>query len=129
MEHILWQNVDQRQVEMALTKTTAVGSGLDRVKIDILGYLLREIGYRSQGKYTYVHTCTFINTCVRNCTLILNEPSPALSALRTSITAANHNFYFLTYDLTYSLFNTFLGRYFYKCTCYPAQFTFRSLFP
>ena len=65
VEHILWQNVDQRQVEMALTKTTAVGSGLDRVKIDILGYLLREIGYRSQGEYIlYVHTCTFTNTCM-----------------------------------------------------------------
>ena len=49
VEHILWQNVDQKQVEIALKKTTDIGSGLSQVNMDILGYLLREIGYRSQG--------------------------------------------------------------------------------
>jgi hypothetical protein len=51
VEHILWQNVDQKQVEIALKKTTDIGSGLSQVNMDILGYLLREIGYRSQGRY------------------------------------------------------------------------------
>ncbi|KAL5249162.1 hypothetical protein ACHWQZ_G018118 [Mnemiopsis leidyi] len=64
VEHILWQNVDQRQVEMALAKTTAAGAGLDQVKIDILGYLLREIGYRSQDQ--------IVDWCNRN--LVSLEP-------------------------------------------------------